>query len=200
MKFLIFNLVGRAVKRAAMLSTVVTALLVLSAKSLALDLGETTSRTPYDPYLGPMFSVFGHLGGGQPDPVMVEQLVREGRAFRYSFNSNQPHVPQSPEETESSRTGDCKAKSLWLASRMDSRKVRFVIGKAKRSSSMNHAWLIWQAPDGWLILDATFYSRPLDPARVSSNEFLPIYSYSPGAKYAHAMAAPTPGAKHGDHL
>ena len=74
------------------------------------------------------------------------------------------------------------------------------IGKAKKVSTMSHAWLIWQGPDGWLILDATNFSRPLNPERVSKSEFLPIYSYAPGGKYTHAMAGPAAGAKYGDHL
>ena len=184
----------------ALFLTMLAALLFLPGLSLAFDLGASTSKTPYDPYLGPVWSVFGRLGGTQPDPALVEQWVKEGRAFRYSYSKSQPYVPQSPEVTESSKAGDCKAKSLWLANKMDSRKVRFVIGKVKGVRNMSHAWLIWQGPEGWLILDATLYSRPLDPERLSQNEFLPIYSYAPSGKYAHARAAPTVGAKYGDHL
>ena len=94
-----------------------------------------------------MWSVFGQLGGAQPDPAQVEQWVREGRAFSYSFSKSQPYVPQSPEQTEATRSGDCKAKSLWLASKMDSNKVRFVIGKFKAGAAQSHAWLIWNGPD-----------------------------------------------------
>ncbi len=180
----------------------VAALLLIPTPSAAgaLNLGSSTSRTPYDPYLGPMYTVFGRLGGAQPDPAQVEKWVSEGRAFRYSFSKSQPYVPQSPEQTESTRSGDCKAKSLWLASKMDTRKVRFVIGKFKRGAAQSHAWLIWNGPDGWLILDATMYSRSLDPARVSQNEFIPTYSHAPGGKYSHAQAAPPAESKYGDHL
>ena len=139
--------------------------------------------------MSPVFSVFGRLGGSQPDPAQVEKWISEGRAFRYSFSKSQPYVPQSPDQTESSKSGDCKAKSLWLASKMDTRKVRFVIGKFKRGAAQSHAWLIWNARDGWLILDATMFSRSLDAGRVSQNEFIPIYSYAPGWEYTHGQAA-----------
>src|SRR5690348_623601 len=109
-----------------------------------LDLGSPASRTPYDPYLDPMWSVLRKLGGNQPDRSTVEKLVREGRAFRYVFRNDQPYVPQAPDVTESTKSGDCKAKSLWLASKLDSRNVRFVIGKARAVSAISHAWLIWQ--------------------------------------------------------
>ena len=175
-------------------------LLFFPALSVALDLGSPTSRTPYDAYLGPMRSVFSRLGGGQPDAAQVAQWVREGRAFRYNFKKDQPYMPQTPEETEASRSGDCKAKSLWLASKMNTRSVRYVIGKANQGSNMSHAWILWQAPDGWTILDATLLSRPLDADRVSRSDYLPIYSYSPSAKYAHTLASAGAGAKYGDHL
>jgi hypothetical protein len=165
-----------------------------------LDLGSATSRTPYDQYLGPMWSVFGRLSGGQPGVGLVEQLVRQGKSFRYVFKASEPYAPQSPDVTESTKSGDCKAKSLWLASKMDTKKVRYVIGKAKAGSNLSHAWIIWDGPEGWLVLDATFYSRPLSPQRLSSNEFIPIYSYSPGGRYAHTVSAAGRGVKNGDHL
>jgi hypothetical protein len=182
-----------------MFVAVVASLLLSPSSYSALDLGSSTGRTPYDAYLGPMWSVFGKLGGAQPDPAQVEKWISEGRAFRYSFSKSQPYVPQSPEQTESSKSGDCKAKSLWLANKLDSKKVRFVIGKFKAGAAQSHAWLLWESPTGWLILDATMFSRSLDPARVSSREFVPIYSYAPSGKYAHARAAAPSESKYGDH-
>jgi len=172
----------------------------LLVRAAALDLGAPCTRTPYDAYLGPVWEVFQRLGGDQPDRGVVEKLVQQGHAFRYYFNRDQPYKPQTPAETESSRSGDCKAKSLWLASKMGTRKVRFVIGKAKQVSNMSHAWLIWESPEGWLILDATLFSRPLNPERVSSDSFIPTYSYSSGGKYAHTMGAAQGGGKYADHL
>jgi hypothetical protein len=127
---LVSNRVTLATRRGAMFVAVMASLLLGPSSYSALDLGSSTGRTPYDPYMGPVWSVFGKLGGSQPDPAQVEKWVSEGRAFRYSFSKSQPYVPQPPDQTESSRSGDCKAKSLWLADKMDSKKVRFVIGKA----------------------------------------------------------------------
>jgi hypothetical protein len=166
----------------------------------AVDLGSPVSRTPYDQYLSPVYSVLQRLGSGQPDPAVVAQLVREGRSFRYVYKKEQPYVPQTPEETESTKSGDCKAKALWLASKIGSRKVRFVIGQAKQVQNSSHAWLMWEAPDGWLILDATLYSRPLEPDKLSPTEFTPTFSYSPGGKYSHAGGAAAGAKKYGDHL
>jgi len=167
--------------------------------SAQIDLGAPASRTPYDAYLGPVWAVLKSLSG-KADDATAAQLVRQGRAFRYSYNSAQPYQPQTPEQTEATKSGDCKAKSLWLASKLNDRGVRFVIGKAKAGQSMSHAWLIWNGPEGWTILDATLYSSPLSPASLSPSQFVPTYSFAPSGKYAHAMAAAGAAAKNGDHL
>lgn len=188
--------------KAKLISSIVIFFSVVNMHAVAqFNLGSSTSRTPYDPYLGPMWSVFQRLSSGQPDVNLVEQLVRQGKSFRYVYKASDPYVPQAPEVTERTKSGDCKAKSLWLASKMNTRKVRYVIGKAKAQSSLSHAWIIWDGPEGWLILDATFYSRPLEPQRLSANEFIPIYSYSPpSSRYAHTVSATGRGMKNGDHL
>jgi hypothetical protein len=174
-------------------------LLTVTSVGGALDLGSPTGHTPYDAYLGPMWAVLRRLAGNQPDMALVNKLMSEDRAFRYSYSKDQPYVPQTPDVTEATHSGDCKAKALWLASKMDSRSVRFVIGKASASRAMNHAWLIWQGPEGWLILDATMLSRPLSPERCSPTEYIPTYSYSPDGKYAHAGVSAAVS-KYGDHL
>ena len=178
-----------------------TTLLLTCSSLLAQDLGAPTGRTPYDPHLGPMRSVLGSLGSNKPSLDEVKQYVRTGKSFRYYMKD--PYVPQTPAETEATKAGDCKAKSLWVASKMDDRTVRFVIGKARAVSQISHAWLMWPGPSGWLILDPTNFSAPLDVNRVARDEFMPIYSYTAGGKYAHTVATAPKGraeAKYGDHL
>ena len=162
------------------------------------EAGTPVSHTPYDAYMGPMYTVFGHLGEGQPDMAVVESLMREGRGFRYYFNSAQPYVPQAPEDTDKIHAGDCKAKSLWLAYKMDTRKIRFMIGKFRSTSTCSHAWLLWNGPNGWLVLDATNYSQPLGPGQVSATQFIPQYCYTTGGKFSYAASAEN-GGKYGDH-
>lgn len=165
----------------------------------AQDLGRATGSTPYDAYLGPMRTTLNTLGANQPSLDEVKQYVRTGRGFRYVMKH--PYIPQTPEETEATRAGDCKAKSLWVAHKMDDRTVRFVIGKARAVSNMSHAWLMWKGPEGWFILDPTNYSSPIDLSRVGPNEFLPRYSYSANGKFVHSGAAAPKSreAKYGDH-
>jgi len=184
--------------------TKATALLALTilfcATTRAQDLGSSTGSTPYDKYFGRVFSTLSSLGSNQAPLDQVNEYMRTGRGFRYYMKT--PYIPQTPEETESSRSGDCKAKSLWVAFKMDDRKVRFVVGRIKSVNNMSHAWLLWNGPSGWMVLDPTFYSRPLEVARLGPGEFTPLFSYSAGGKYKHAgTGGPSKQAesKYGDH-
>src|SRR3954471_24228860 len=177
-----------------------TVTFIATGVGLAQDLGSPTSHTPFDSYLGPMRATLSSLGSNHPELPTVEGLVKTGRGFRYYMKD--PLVPQTPSETESSRAGDCKAKSLWVAYKMDDRSLRFIVGRARVSSGMNHAWLLWQGPSGWLILDPTLLSRPIDVNRVGPSEYTPRYSYSASGKFVHPgaiSAKPTGKVKYGDH-
>src|SRR5471030_2018851 len=106
----------------------------------AVDLGLPSSGTPYDRYMSPVKHVLGQLDGQKEQASMdrVRQLMREGRRFRYSFTS--PYTPASPQDTAARHAGDCKDKALWLADQINDPSVRFVIGKARSSSKISHAW------------------------------------------------------------
>ena len=164
------------------------------------DLGKPTSSTPYDRYLGPVRTTMHELGSNHPPMSQVEQYVHIGRSFRYYMKD--PFVPQTPAETEATRSGDCKAKSLWVAYKMDDNTLRFVVGKARAESGMNHAWLLWKDVTGWWILDATKFNQPLDLSRLGPNEFIPLYSYTSHGEFIHAAALARRKAleaKYGDH-
>ena len=174
---------------------------ILSAFVLAQDLGRPTSSTPYDRYLGPVRTTMSELGTNHPPMDVVRQYVRTGRSFRYYMRD--PYVPQTPDETEATRAGDCKAKSLWVAHKMDDTTLHFIVGKARAESGMNHAWLLWKDPTGWWILDATKFNMPLEVARLGPSEFIPLYSYTAQGKFVHAAALARRKrveAKYGDHI
>src|SRR5262245_36417537 len=128
-------------------------LVSLADRATGQDLGKPTSSTPYDSYLGPVRTTMSSLGTNRPPMDLVEQYVRTGRSFRYYMKH--PYLPQTPAETDSTHAGDCKAKSLWVAYKMDDQSLRFVVGRARAESGMLHAWLLWKDPSGWWILDAT---------------------------------------------
>jgi hypothetical protein len=179
---------------------IILTLLTATGFAPAQDLGAPTSSTPYDKYFGRIRAILSELGNNEPSLELVEELVRTGRGFRYVMKD--PLIPQAPSETDATHAGDCKAKSLWVAAKMDDRKVHFVVGRIRSVSGMSHAWLLWKGPTGWLVLDATMYSKPLDVARLGPNEFTPLYSYTAGGKFVHAAASARKKAesKYGDHV
>ena len=179
---------------------VLITILTLGAFAFAQDLGKPISSTPYDRYFGPVRTTMHELGSNHPPMSTVEQYVRTGRSFRYYMRD--PYLPQTPAETDATHAGDCKAKSLWVASKMDDQTLHFVVGKARAESGMNHAWLLWKDTTGWWILDATKFSAPLDLSRLGPDEFIPLYSYTAHGEFVHAAAFARKRqmeAKYGDH-
>ena len=164
------------------------ALTLLSSHFLALaktdvDLGLPASATPYDPYMSPVRQVLNHLVHEDTSMDQVRRLMHQGRQFRYSFTS--PYVAATPDVTATTRAGDCKAKALWLANQLQDDSVRFVIGKARRTSQMSHAWLMWQHDSRWWILDCTNNWDPVPADRVSSSQYIPYYSFAKNAEFRH---------------
>lgn len=149
-----------------------------------VDIGRPTSSTPYDNYLGTVRQVLSR-SGGSPTVDEVRSQLRTARRFRYYYNPAQPYIPQPPEVTESQRQGDCKAKALWLASKMNDRGVRYVIGKMAPNSRISHAWLLWLNGGVWLHLDPTNETDLLNAERIVGRKLIPQYSYTGGATYSH---------------
>lgn len=158
---------------------------VTAVVSAAVDLGTPAPASPYEPYMQPVKQVLGSLSANGTSMGRVKELMREGRGFEYSFT--EPYVAQLPETTARTRTGDCKAKSLWIADQIGDRdNIRYVIGKARRTSKISHAWILWNDGAHWWILDPTNTSRPIAADSVSKNEYIPLYSYDSRRCYRHS--------------
>ena len=148
-----------------------------------VDLG-TAGNTPYDRYMSPVKLVLSHLNGQNATMDKVRQLMSQGRNFRYSFTD--PYTAATPEQTASTRSGDCKAKALWLASQLNDPSVRFVIGRARSSSKVSHAWLMWKSEGRWWILDCTNTRDPIPADRINpAREYIPLYSFGKAGSYRH---------------
>jgi len=162
-------------------------LLVTSGYALLaeVDTGQRTSGTPYDRYLGPVRQVLGQSGGDSPTIDEVRAQIRTARRFRYFYNKAEPYTPQAPEVTEARQQGDCKAKSLWLASKMKDRSVRYAMGKAKPGDKLSHAWLLWSNGGEWLFLDPTMEYDVVFADRVTGKKLIVLYSISGSGAYKH---------------
>jgi len=160
------------------------AVLVLATKATAaFDLGTPSSSTPYEPYMQPVKKVLGGLGGQKATMGQVKDYMKTSFSFRYKFT--EPYVAATPEVTSKTKTGDCKAKSLWLVNQMGDKNVRYVIGKARSTSKISHAWVMWNDGGKWWILDPTNTSRPIAAENTGKNEYIPLYSYQPGQAFRH---------------
>jgi hypothetical protein len=147
------------------------------------DLGQRAAGTPYDPFMQPVKQVLNEINGDGADFEKVRKLLRQGRRFRYHYN--EPYLAARPETTARLQAGDCKAKSLWLCSRLQDASARYVIGKAHRRSRISHAWVMWQDGSNWWILDPTNTSVPIRADRVSADQYIPFYSYAKNGAYRH---------------
>ncbi len=151
--------------------------------SAAVDLGSATNRTPYETYMSPVKQVLSSLNGTSPEMSRVAALMRQGRSFRYAHTD--PYNPATPKQTGERRVGDCKDKALWLCDQLADPSARFVIGKMKRSSRLNHAWVMWQGEGRWWILDCTMNATPLPADSMSPDSYIPLYSYSKNSVFRH---------------
>ena len=142
-----------------------------------VDTGRPCAVMLDDAYMGPMRQTYARLGDGSPS-INDVRSQRTAHRFRYYFDAAQPYTPQLPEVTESRQQGDCKAKSLWLLSKMDTRGVRYVLGKATTRSRISHVWLLWSNGGTWIILDPTNTAEIVEADRVVGQKCIPKYSYS----------------------
>ena len=179
---------GRAVKiRRALVWVVLVHLSFAPHVFGDVNLGRVTPHSPYDAYLGPVRKTFARFRGSQPTVDEVRAQLRTARRFHYYFDNGNPYVPVEPEITDATRQGDCKGKSLWLAWKMDDRRVRFTIGKVTPSARMSHAWLLWNEGGEWFALDPTNESDLLPLQRIAGHKLFPQYSYSTSAIYVHSQ-------------
>ena len=167
----------------SLLSIAALLLIPVSASAAVVDLGSLVSRTPYEAYMSPVKQVFSSINGQAPAMDRVAALMRQGRGFRYSHTDS--YNPALPRETAAHRVGDCKDKALWLCDQLQDPTARFVIGKIKRSSRINHAWVLWQGEGRWWILDCTMNAAAVPLDTMSPDAYVPLYSYSKNAAFRH---------------
>jgi hypothetical protein len=179
---------GQRLNRAAMkfpcLLTLSLLLLLSATGGATIDFGRPVSKTPYDAYIvSPVQDVLQRSDAQSPSMEEVRTLLKTARGFRYEMR--EPFVPAAPAVTGQRQAGDCKDKSLWLCQQLGDRSVRFVVGKAKSTSAMSHAWLLWKKDGTWWILDPAHSWEPIPADSVGTSTYLPRYSYTRSGRYAH---------------
>jgi predicted transglutaminase-like cysteine proteinase len=144
------------------------------------------SSTPYDQVMRPISDVLRCARGssGEPPIESVNQWMEDLHDRPYEFVQRW----QPPAELEGSRRpADCKGKSLCLYARMrryGAERVSLIIGKARRSSTTTHAWLVWQRTlDDVYVVDPTLLWRPLHPYQLKADDYTPMYAFNEEAKF-----------------
>jgi hypothetical protein len=164
----------------------------LPAGAQDLELQLTTS-TPYDRFFGSVRSVIGSLDPQRATMAKACHLMKVGYSFQYA--SRDPYRPDPPRLTEAQHAGDCKSKALWLYDNLADAGALFTIGKVERNSRTSHAWVYWRHGERWWILDCTDRSDPIAADSVSSDRYVPYYSFGKNGTYRHQTttlnAAPT---------
>lgn len=151
-----------------------------------IDMGSPAGYTPYDRYMSPVRQVLCSLHRHTTDLNRVQSLLSVGRNFRYSYTD--PYTAALPSVTARTQTGDCKAKSLWLMDQLGDSNMRYVIGKARATSKISHAWLMWNDGSSWWILDPTNASRPIPAESARRDEYIPLYSWAKDGSYRHSAS------------
>ena len=144
---------------------------------------QPTTFTPYDRYLGSVRTVMANLEPRDSTMTLAARLMKEGHRFRYCVCD--PYRADPPALTESRRAGDCKSKALWLYDNLGDRNALFVIGKTEQRARTSHAWVYWRNDERWWILDCTERADPIAADSVSSDRYVPYYSFGKGAAYRH---------------
>ncbi len=171
-------------------------LILISCGSVGLmALEMPLTSTPYDQQMERIVAVLNTpVGMGRGDTSdrvqaqgsnleQVETWMKEIRRLRYVRTSTW----QTPSETLSKRSGDCKDKSVLLLAWMKEhgyQDMKLVIGLQKPNSQQTHAWIEWNRGGIRYILDPTMESKPM-LASPASKEYAAQYSYAEGKKFAH---------------
>jgi hypothetical protein len=147
-----------------------------------LELQPTTS-TPYDRFFGSVRAVMAALNSQGATMAETCHLMKVGYSFQYV--TRDPYRPDPPKLTELQRAGDCKSKSLWLYEKLGDSGALFAIGKADKRSHTSHAWVYWRHGGRWWILDCTDRKDPIAADSVSSDRYVPYYSFGKIGAYRH---------------
>lgn len=152
----------------------------LAERELSL---QPAGYTPYDRYSGTVQTVIARLDQRSTTMDRTRDLMSVAHGFRY--RSSDPYLATLPETTAATRSGDCKAKSLWLYDQLGDPSALYVIGKTFKGAKSNHAWIYWRSDSRWWILDPTNRSTPVPADSLPRDRYVPYYSFGKQGAFRH---------------
>ena len=156
---------------------------------------QPTTATPYDRYFGSVREVISALEPQHTTMATACHLMKVGYSFQYI--TRDPYRPEPPKLTAAQRAGDCKSKALWLYDGLADSGALFAIGKAEKNSKTSHAWVYWRNGGRWWILDCTDRTDPIAADSVSSDRYIPYYSFGKNGAYRHPATQANPTSNNG---
>ena len=154
----------------------------IAERELAL---QPAAYTPYDRYSGTVRTVIDRLDRRAATMPRAKALMGEAHDFRY--RTSHPYFATLPETTATTRSGDCKAKALWLYDQLGDSSALYVIGKTFKGAKSNHAWVYWRCDARWWILDPTNRSTPVLAAGLPDDRYVPYYSFGKQGVFRHRV-------------
>jgi len=114
------------------------------------------------------------LDGPEPSMETTRALMRQAFHFAYPRGKNEAgaRLPADPAVTEATRSGDCKDRAWWLATRLNDSNLIFAVGKLSAADPENHAWLFWKKDGQLWVLDPIFFTAPVLASKVPPQSYV----------------------------
>jgi hypothetical protein len=114
------------------------------------------------------------LDGPEPSMATARALMRQAFHFSYPKGKHEEgaRLPADPTVTEATRSGDCKDRAWWLASRLNNSDLIFAAGKYSATDSESHAWLFWKKDGQLWILDPIYFTAPVRASRLRPAHYI----------------------------
>ncbi|MFQ3670688.1 MAG: hypothetical protein SNJ84_04445 [Verrucomicrobiia bacterium] len=120
----------------------------------------------------------------QPDLTALAHLMRPIHRLPYRFQTNWP----TPDQVRAQGWADCKGKALLLLDEIRQHHLGrplLIIGQRTPQSRQTHAWLEITLHDRNLILDPTYFSRPIDRDQLPADHYRPHFGYHGSQKFTY---------------
>jgi hypothetical protein len=114
------------------------------------------------------------LDGPEPSMETTRALMRQAFHFAYPRGKNEAgaRLPADPAVTEATRSGDCKDRAWWLASRLNDSDLIFAAGKYSATDTEGHAWLFWKKDGQLWILDPIYFTAPVRASKLRPAHYI----------------------------
>ncbi len=154
--------------------------------------GRLVQATPFDQKLFGAGFFNLQFAGSTSQSVSMEELFMVARSFRY-VEDRRADSWQSPEITDTKRSGDCEDKAVWLywQLRRNGYQARLVIGKYRAFQRRLHVWVMATDPrsGNTYLLDPAAQRRIWQTGDFPSGFYKPEYSFDGGQRYKHTHSS-----------